>query len=334
MHRRLLFLLSVTFIFVTTPKVTCGPEKISIQGQTEDIFEGTVFIKNWRRTAGCSTTYSVAINSTNPSFSIPLDRLAQCGLELRRTATSKELEIFTIFVFSFHPNFVTAGDRSFAVHCIFVQQQMTVATKFNFISDISTKGIISGKAEAPKVEMLIQPDSDTQSRNVVKVGEKLLYIWKISKETEIYGLRVHQCFAETQDGRRMKVMNDGCSVDNDLITHPKYAENNAKAFANGLAFKFPDAEDITITCVVQTCIQKFEHLIAADDKNLCDSMPQCNKRSKRSVDSKNGTVEVYSMDNLVHHRLRVIDASSLPLFMSKLNSYLTSQIQFQHPKIK
>uniref|UniRef100_A0A914S063 Cuticlin N-terminal domain-containing protein n=1 Tax=Parascaris equorum TaxID=6256 RepID=A0A914S063_PAREQ len=47
---------------------------------------------------------------------------------------SKELEIFTVFVFSFHPNFVTAGDRSFAVHCIFLQQQVTVATKFNFIS--------------------------------------------------------------------------------------------------------------------------------------------------------------------------------------------------------
>jgi len=47
---------------------------------------------------------------------------------------TKELEIFTIFVFSFHPNFVTIGDRAFAIHCVFKQQAISVAANIDFIS--------------------------------------------------------------------------------------------------------------------------------------------------------------------------------------------------------
>uniref|UniRef100_A0A9J2Q1L1 ZP domain-containing protein n=1 Tax=Ascaris lumbricoides TaxID=6252 RepID=A0A9J2Q1L1_ASCLU len=275
-----------------TPSVACGPEKISIEGRTEEPFEGVIFIKNFRRTDGCAAKYELDQNATKPRYSIALDRIAQCGLELRRNPESKELEIFTVFVFSFHPNFVTAGDRSFAVHCIFLQQQVTVATKFNFISDITTRGIIGGTAAIPTIDLTIVPgrvpDPALEPAHTVIVGEPLMYIWHLKAETEIYGLRVKDCFAEAKDGRKMKIINNGCSMDPLIVSHVQYSENSHKAspsslligalcklgaFADGMAFKFPDAEDVWVICAVTTCIRRFEHLLANDEENLCDNQP-------------------------------------------------------------
>ncbi|VDK83416.1 unnamed protein product [Litomosoides sigmodontis] len=69
------------------PQAICGPENITIEGTTEELFEGVVFIKNWRRTNGCATIYSLNENTTKPSLSIPLNRIAQCGLVLRRNVS-------------------------------------------------------------------------------------------------------------------------------------------------------------------------------------------------------------------------------------------------------
>uniref|UniRef100_A0A915BFL1 ZP domain-containing protein n=1 Tax=Parascaris univalens TaxID=6257 RepID=A0A915BFL1_PARUN len=310
-----------------TPSVACGPEKISIEGRTEEPFEGVVFIKNFRRTDGCAAKYELDQNSTTPRYSIALDRIAQCGLELRRSPESKELEIFTVFVFSFHPNFVTAGDRSFAVHCIFLQQQVTVATKFNFISDITTRGIIGGTAAIPIIDLTIVPgrvpDPTLEPAHTVIVGEPLMYIWHLKSETEIYGLRVKDCFAEAKDGRKMKIINDGCSVDPLIVSNVQYSENSHKAFADGMAFKFPDAEDVWVICAVTTCIRRFEHLLAHNEENLCDSQPKCTQREKRSTEmSETSAVSVYSIEDLVNHRLHVIEspAHALPLRQANVSN--------------
>ncbi|VDM41741.1 unnamed protein product, partial [Toxocara canis] len=264
-----------------TPSVACGPEKISIEGQTEEPFEGVIFIKNFRRTDGCATNFNLDQNSTMPSYSIALDRIAQCGLELRRNPETKELEIFTVFVFSFHPNFVTAGDRSFAVHCIFLQQQVTVATKFNFISDITTKGIIGATAQMPTIDLTIVPgrvpDPALEPAHTVVVGEPLMYVWHLKANTDIYGIRVKDCFAEAKDGRKMKIIDNGCSVDSLVVSHVQYSENHRK---------------------------------------------KCSQREKRSTKiTETSAVSVYSIDDLVNHKLRVIDspAHALP-FRQENNS--------------
>lgn len=79
------------------------------------------------------------------------------------------------------------------------------------------------------------------------------------------------CVAETLDGRVMKIIEDGCSTDDIIVTNVQYSENNQKAFADAMAFKFPDAEDVWIKCNVQTCLQRHEHLqvLASGETHLC-----------------------------------------------------------------
>ncbi|EJD74939.1 hypothetical protein LOAG_17817 [Loa loa] len=298
--------------FIGIPQAICGPENITIEGTTEELFEGVVFIKNWRRTNGCATIYTLRENTTTPSFSIPINLIAQCGLVLRRNSETKEVEIFVVFVFSFHPNFVTADDRSFAVHCIFQQQSFKVATKFNFIAEKSTSGTVSGTADMPFVNLTVVqghlPNPNMKSARVVSVGDPLMYIWHLNSKDGIYGIWVKECSAEAEDGRKMEIIENGCSLDSVIVSNVQYPENNLKAFADGLAFKFPDANEVWISCAVTTCLRKFDQFIITNNTDyLCPKEPDCSKRIKRSVEKEERSIEIYSTDNLVHYKLHVID---------------------------
>ncbi|MCP9258321.1 Cuticlin-1 [Dirofilaria immitis] len=301
------------------PQAICGPENITIEGTTEELFEGVVFIKNWRRENGCAAVYSLSENMTTPSLSIPLNRIAQCGLELRRNSETKEVEVFVVFVFSFHPNFVTADDRSFAVHCIFQQQSFKVATKFNFIQEMNTRDIITGMADLPIVNLTVVqgrvPDPNMKPAKLVSVGDPLMYIWHLNSKTGIYGIWVKECSVEAEDGRKIKIIEDGCSLDPFIVSHVQYPENNLKAFADGLAFKFPDVDEVWISCAVTTCLRKFDQFIITNNTDyLCPKQSDCSKRIARSVEKEKKNIEIYSTDNLVHHKLHVIDqpTHSLP----------------------
>jgi len=71
--------------FAAPPEVICGPDRIEIRARTESPFEGVAFVKNWRRTDGCFRQFEQrdAITQT-PTFSIPIDDSARCGLHMRR----------------------------------------------------------------------------------------------------------------------------------------------------------------------------------------------------------------------------------------------------------
>ncbi|CAG9532833.1 unnamed protein product [Cercopithifilaria johnstoni] len=294
------------------PQAICGPENITIEGTTEELFEGVVFIKNWRRTNGCASIYSLSEDTTTPSLSIPLNRIAQCGLVLQRNSETKEVEIFVVFVFSFHPNFVTADDRSFAVHCIFQQQSFKVATKFHFIAEMSTRGTIDGTADIPIVNLTVVqgrvPDPNMEPARLVSVGDPLMYIWHLNSKAGIYGIWVKECSVEAEDGRKMKLIENSCSLDSVIVSNVQYPENNLQAFADGSAFKFPDADEVWISCAVTICVRKLDQLITTNNTDyLCPKQPDCSKRIRRSGEKEKKNTEIYSTDNLVHHKLHVID---------------------------
>uniref|UniRef100_A0AC34RIY6 ZP domain-containing protein n=1 Tax=Panagrolaimus sp. JU765 TaxID=591449 RepID=A0AC34RIY6_9BILA len=303
---------------IATPTIKCGPETIEIKARTEDDFEGVLYIKNWRKQSGCFTAYEKLKNTTkNPSYSIPLNDLSRCGLELRRHPKTKELELLTVFIFSFHPNFVTMSDRAFAVHCIFQQQTITVGTKFNFISDITTRATFNGLHTAPEPVLTIidgrVPSENAASATRVKVGDPIMLLWNISHPSEVYGIQVVDCLAQTLDGRKMQIIENGCSTDDIIVSSVQYGEHNQKAFADAMAFKFPDAEDVWIKCSVKTCIQRKDHIIIASgisDEHVCRQESQCKLRKKRSWDDlpKNVVIdETGDNVHILHKKLQVID---------------------------
>uniref|UniRef100_A0A8L8K972 ZP domain-containing protein n=1 Tax=Heligmosomoides polygyrus TaxID=6339 RepID=A0A8L8K972_HELPZ len=291
---------------IDQPVVTCGPDAIRIRGESEDIFEGQIFIKNQRRSNDCFVVYSADENSTTPEFSLPLNRLSSCGIDIQRNP-SKGLELFSVFVFAFHPSFVTAGDRAFAVHCLFQQQQITVSTRFDFIrmahpkaseenlnsvsSDITPKAVLGATSSVPTVDFSIvhgRVPNGAKVTQQVSVGQPLMLTWTIDEASTLYGLRLLDCSAETHDRRGMAIIRDGCSIDTTLISDVRYSDSNQRAFADAIAFKFPDISDVWFRCVVKLCIRRFEHLVLTgkSEEHLCDNTSNCGgneNRTRRSV---------------------------------------------------
>ncbi|WKY02848.1 hypothetical protein Q1695_016271 [Nippostrongylus brasiliensis] len=267
------------------PIVTCGPDAIRIRGQSEEVFEGQIFIKNQRRSPDCFVVYSADENSTTPEFSLSLKRLSSCGIDIRRNA-ARGLELFSVFVFAFHPSFVTAGDRAFAVNCLFQQEQITVSTRFDFISDITPKAVLGVASAKPSVELTIvegQLPTGEKATNPIVVGQPLMLIWSIGEMSALYGLRILDCTAETSDRRGMAIIHDGCSTDSSLVSDIRYSDNHQRAFADAIAFKFPDLSDVYFRCIVKLCIRRFDHLLLTgkSEEDLCSSVYKCGQKKNR-----------------------------------------------------
>ncbi|XGW13891.1 hypothetical protein V3C99_000294, partial [Haemonchus contortus] len=270
---------------VGAPKVTCGPDAIRVRGESEDVFEGQIFIKNQRRSPDCFVVYSEEENSTTPEFSLPLSRLSSCGIDIRRNPTHG-LELFSVFVFAFHPSFVTAGDRAFAVHCLFQQEQITVSARFDFISEIVPKAIVGVTYSQPKVNFTIvqgRVPNGAKLANQVSVGEPLTLVWALDDTSKLYGLRMLDCTAETHDGRGMSIIRDGCSIDTTLISDIRYSDDHRRAFADAIAFKFPDLSDVWFRCIVRFCIRRSDHLLLTgkSEEHLCDTTSKCGADTRR-----------------------------------------------------
>ncbi|KAK6009272.1 hypothetical protein OSTOST_25824 [Ostertagia ostertagi] len=167
----------------------------------ESMFLFQIFIKNQRRSADCfvpgfsyvSFVNTAEENSTSPEFSLPLTRLSSCGIDIRRNPT-RGLELFAVFVFAFHPSFVTAGDRAFAVHCLFQQEQITVSARFDFISDIVPKAVLGATSSLPKVDFTIvqgRVPSGAKVVGQVPIGHPLMLVWALGEESS----KFPSCFA-------------------------------------------------------------------------------------------------------------------------------------------
>ncbi|VDK83414.1 unnamed protein product [Litomosoides sigmodontis] len=178
---------------------------------------------------------------------------------------------------------------------------------------MSTRDTIDGIADTPTINLTVVqgrvPDPNMEPARLVSVGDPLIYIWHLNSKAAagIYGIWIKECSVEVEDGRRMKIIENGCSLDPVIVSNVQYPENNLQAFADGLAFKFPDVDEVWISCAVTTCLRKFDQLIVTNNTDyLCPKQPDCSKRMRRSVEGEKST-EIYSTDNLVHHKLRVID---------------------------
>ena len=73
----------------------------------------------------------------------------------------------------------------------------------------------------------------------------------------IFGIELERCSAETEDGKGMKIIENGCSLDEELISDTTSSADFSKIYANSLAFKFPEEHVVYIRCAVRTCVKRF-----------------------------------------------------------------------------
>ncbi|CAD6199624.1 unnamed protein product [Caenorhabditis auriculariae] len=325
---------------VGLPKVECGSSKISFSAETEEVFEGQLYIKGYRRFEECYTLFESSENTINPSFSLPLSKLAACGIDMQRKPNKAGLKMSMTFVVAFHPNFVTSGDRAFAVNCVYQPKDVRVHTDVDISESKKPSLLVSGFFEELSAEMnIIRAGSVTKSvwnlkrmvillsksvKDQVDIGEQLLIIWSVQQPTSnFYGVRVQDCDAETSDGNGMRILTDGCSLDQELVSDVSYSQNFDRAFAELIAFRFPENDEIFFRCTLKPCLRRFEHLhlTGHSEEDLCSSKPKCEEPGPGRNRRESIRQQLLVDENViaVNKALRIADSSALKDAKSSAN---------------
>ncbi|KRZ70475.1 Cuticlin-1, partial [Trichinella papuae] len=301
------------------PEIECGPEKIGMKVKTKHPFEGSLYLKNWRRKQGCfaEAVSEGNVTKSSASLSIPLADLAQCGMEFQRNQQNGDLTVRGVWVVSFHPLFITKVDRAFDVLCIFKQNevnmksQLTVRQVMHTYIDLVTLAIIPRTVPVPSVMMKIVsgsvPDTTLPPVTKSKVGNKITFIWYITDPSDIFGLRVRECTAENKRGLSVKIVENGCSTESVAIREISYEPDNTKAYATSQTFKFADQEDIWFQCRVLVCT-KLGKIGTHYNSESCEEIKTCghSSRSKRNTDVSNENL-IDEDETILEQHMQVVE---------------------------
>ncbi|EFO83572.1 CRE-CUTL-25 protein [Caenorhabditis remanei] len=290
---------------VGKPFVSCRPEGVSLVAQTEDFFEGQIYVKGSRSNPSCSKAFVLSQNSTDLELKVESQQLIKCGFRAWPKPNSKMMLLSGQVIVAFHPTLVTPSDRAFRAHCEFedFKQQAEIGVDNVF----QEHDLILGNFELPEISMKVLPAGEesvsknsleTQELKVLKVGDPIIFEWKLQQEHGIFGIELERCSAETEDGKGMKIIENGCSLDEELISDTTSSADFSKIYANSLAFKFPEEHVVYIRCAVRTCVKRSEHLeiINGEEEDLCSAENICgflpsseNQRSRRQLMRTNNT---------------------------------------------
>ena len=107
------------------PEIECGPRSIQVTFNTQNNFEGHVYVKGLydQDANGCRTTGDGA--RAVGQIELPFDT---CNVQRERSANPKGIFVRTTVVISFHPNFITKVDRAYTLQCFYMEADKTVDT--------------------------------------------------------------------------------------------------------------------------------------------------------------------------------------------------------------
>ncbi|CAI2349472.1 unnamed protein product [Caenorhabditis sp. 36 PRJEB53466] len=287
---------------VGKPFVSCRPDAISLFAQTDEFFEGQIYVRGSRVNPACVKHYTLDENSTALELKIDADQLLLCGFKASPKPNSKKWLLTGHIIVAFHRNLVTPSDRAFRAHCEFddFRRDAEIGVQ-NLLEkhDILTGNFETAAAAAVTMTILSAGEESlaknaAESARVLKVGDPIIFQWKMERERDgIFGIQLERCSAETASGKGTKIIENGCSLDEQLISDATFSPDNSNIFANSLAFKFPDEHVVYIRCAVRTCVKRTEHLeiINGSEEDLCVSQPECglNQRNRRQLSNGNNT---------------------------------------------
>ncbi|KFD56118.1 hypothetical protein M513_02896 [Trichuris suis] len=221
------------------------------------------------------------------------------------------LAIRGVWIFSFHPLFVTKVDRAFDVQCVFRQRDITSQFEMT-VSDLIPLAI-RRTFLLPSVEMKIVygrvADPTLPPLTKSKVGDPITFIWHAPESSSGLTIHVKECLAESKRGISINVIQDGCKAQSVMSTDVKHSADGRTVFATATTFKFPDEEDIWFRCRLILC-SKVQHSGRSFISGSCPEYEKCGSRNrtKRSVSSIDSSLADGLIENDYDMHIRVIDA--------------------------
>uniref|UniRef100_A0A914CND2 ZP domain-containing protein n=1 Tax=Acrobeloides nanus TaxID=290746 RepID=A0A914CND2_9BILA len=209
---------------VGEPYISCAPDAIYVKWKTDKTFIGNVSVK-YSPNKSC---YQVLVTNNQVELLVPH---IDCQVNRIRSINPAGIIIETSILISFHPHYITSGDRIYLLKCF--HHRAHIPKRKNHLLSLSLdKGIpsipttneTSTKSThlSCTYDILAYPDGPPIT--TVSIGDSIFHQWKCEHTKPEQCLLVNNCFLRTYDSQHPIIDENGCSVDRNIVPELEYME--------------------------------------------------------------------------------------------------------------
>ncbi|TMS38269.1 hypothetical protein L596_005033 [Steinernema carpocapsae] len=242
------------------PEIECGGSAITINFNTQNTFEGHVYVKGLYNEPGCRSDES---GRQVAGITLPFD---SCNVARTRSLNPRGIFVTTTVVISFHPNFVTKVDRAYKIQCFYMEADKTVSAQIE-VSDLTT-AFQSQVVPMPICRYDILAGGPTgEPVQFAQIGEQVYHKWTCDTETtDTFCMVVHSCFVDDGNGDIVNVLNEnGCALDKYILNNLEYP-SDLMAGQEAHVYKYADRSQLFYQCQITISIK---------DPGVECARPQC-----------------------------------------------------------
>ncbi|VDM25491.1 unnamed protein product [Toxocara canis] len=276
------------------PEVECGPTSITVSFNTNNPFEGHVFVKGLYDQDGCRNDEG---GRQVAGIELPFDT---CNVAKTRSLNPRGIFVTTTVVISFHPIFVTKVDRAYQIQCFYMEADKTVSSQIE-VSDITT-AFITEIVPMPICRYeILDGGPDGEPVDFAVVGQQVYHKWTCETEAvDTFCAIVHSCFVDDGEGETVQLLTeDGCALDKYLFNNLEYP-TDLEAGQEAHVYKYADRLQLYYQCQIKITIKepgkdckrptcKDPHGFGAirRSKTSDETQPAMRLLRKRAVDEEN-----------------------------------------------
>nr|CAD2185302.1 unnamed protein product [Meloidogyne enterolobii] len=235
---------------VGEPEIECGATSITVNFNTQNPFEGHVYVKGLFDQQGCrSDEHGRQVAGIELQFDT-------CNVARTRSLNPKGVFVSTTVVISFHPQFVTKVDRAYRVQCFYMEADKTVSAQLE-VSEITTQ-FQTQIVPMPVCKYEILEGGPTgQPIQFAIIGQQVYHKWTCDSETvDTFCAVVHSCTVDDGNGDTVQILNEeGCALDKFLLNNLEYP-TDLMAGQEAHVYKYADRSQLFYQCQISITIKE------------------------------------------------------------------------------
>uniref|UniRef100_A0A0R3RKU8 ZP domain-containing protein n=1 Tax=Elaeophora elaphi TaxID=1147741 RepID=A0A0R3RKU8_9BILA len=134
--------------------------------------------------------------------------------------------IATSVLISFHPHYVTAGDRIYLLRCLHTRAPDQSLLPGSVAPPIHSTNAFRGSKSVPQCEYQIRSLKDNEIVDEAVIGEMVRHRWSCSiRSDQELCLAITNCFLIASDSKHQLIDDHGCSMDRAILPDLVYIDN-------------------------------------------------------------------------------------------------------------
>ncbi|VDO22734.1 unnamed protein product [Brugia timori] len=134
--------------------------------------------------------------------------------------------VATSVLISFHPHYVTAGDRIYLLRCLHTRSSDKSLFPGSVAPLTTSTDVFQGSTSIPQCEYQIRNLKNNEIVNEAIIGEMVRHRWSCSvRSDQDLCLVITNCFLIASDSKHQLIDNKGCSTDRTVLPDLIYIDN-------------------------------------------------------------------------------------------------------------